>query len=423
MTASTDDPSSWTWSRTSTVLLLLLAGTGLGFALHGYLSESPAPGSVAAAPTAIGAPAQDSGLVPPSDPTVETFVPPVTGALLTARSDDAPPAPEEPPPVRSVEDVVAAALPAVASIDAGGSRGSGFFVRPDLVVTNAHVVEGRSLVQLQADGAAYSARVVTISPGYDLALLQVSGARPNQATLPLGSGVGPRPGEEVVAIGYALGALSNTVTRGIVSAIRQNGGVSLVQTDAAINPGNSGGPLLDRRGRVVGINSMAIAKQVGEGLGFAIAADHISRLLEGRNPSVTGTPLSHLADSINGTPDADDRRAESATRLESILAWADRSGEQLDVAWDRGARVCVAGLSSTEAAKPWFALWETGGVRLATPNGYDCAGWLEATRGYALRIRDAIMSGTEAARRGGVYPGTIRELRHRYHLDWGGWDR
>src|SRR6185369_13885138 len=114
--------------------------------------------------------------------------------------------------------------------------------------------------------ATYNARVQTVSTGSDLALLQVYGANPNQPVLTMGSVAHARVGEEVIAVGSALGVLSNTVTRGIVSALRQVGQVTLIQTDAAINPGNSGGPLVDRSGLVIGINSMAIQAQAGQGL-------------------------------------------------------------------------------------------------------------------------------------------------------------
>src|SRR5205814_5151150 len=188
----------------------------------------------------------------------ETLVAPVTGSITLIRpSTNAPATSAVPSPASgSIEDVVSAALPAVASIDTGTGRGSGFFVRPDLVVTNNHVIEGQNSVTLQAGGNKYTARVMSASPAIDLALLQVFNPNPQQPTLRLGSAASARPGEEVIAIGYALGALSNTVTRGIVSALRQAGSVTLIQTDAAINPGNSGGPLLDRTGTVIGINSM-----------------------------------------------------------------------------------------------------------------------------------------------------------------------
>jgi S1-C subfamily serine protease len=93
-----------------------------------------------------------------------------------------------------------------------------------------------------------------------------------------------RPGQEVIAIGSALGVLQNTVTRGIVSALRNDGGVMLLQTDAAINPGNSGGPLLDRSGRVVGVNSMKVGGAAAS-IGFAVAADHVRTLVD--SPSGT----------------------------------------------------------------------------------------------------------------------------------------
>jgi S1-C subfamily serine protease len=64
-------------------------------------------------------------------------------------------------------------LPAVASIDAGAARGTGFFIRTDQVLTNAHVVQGQTSVRLQVGAASYSARVINVSAGTDLALLQV----------------------------------------------------------------------------------------------------------------------------------------------------------------------------------------------------------------------------------------------------------
>ncbi|HAK55805.1 MAG TPA: hypothetical protein DCP38_10040, partial [Acidobacteria bacterium] len=82
---------------------------------------------------------------------------------------------------------------------------------------------------------------------------------------------------------FALGLLENTVTRGIISAVRRVGGTTFLQTDAAINPGNSGGPLLDTSGRVVGITTLKFGAQA-ESLGFAVAADHAAPLLAGGRP-------------------------------------------------------------------------------------------------------------------------------------------
>ena len=165
-------------------------------------------------------------------------------------------------------------LPAVVSIQAGQGQGTGFFVRPDVVLTKAHVVGEQSSVQLTAGERIYTARVARVSASSDLAVLQVYNADARQQTLRLGSASGLRAGQEVIATGSALGVLSNTVTRGIVSAIRDTGSVTLIQTDAAINPGNSGGPLVDRTGVVIGVNSMRIAAAQGdEGLAFAVAID------------------------------------------------------------------------------------------------------------------------------------------------------
>ena len=139
---------------------------------------------------------------------------------------------------------------AVVMVEAGNARGTGFFVRPDLIVTNDHVIAGATAVTVRLhDGSARSARVErTVARCRPGAPAHVGGHAPS-TVLPLGQVAGVRTGQEVIAIGSALG-LQNTVTRGIVSARRQAGNVVLLQTDAAINPGNSGGPLLDRQGVV-----------------------------------------------------------------------------------------------------------------------------------------------------------------------------
>jgi S1-C subfamily serine protease len=130
------------------------------------------------------------------------------------------------PATASLEDVVSRILPAVGSITAGQSRGTGFFVRTDKILTNAHVVQGQTSVTMQVGTTTYNARVTTISSGSDLALLQVYNANPNQPVLTLGSVSHARVGQEVIAVGSALGVLSNTVTRGIVSAVRQVGNIT-----------------------------------------------------------------------------------------------------------------------------------------------------------------------------------------------------
>ena len=192
-----------------------------------------------------------------------------------------------PAPPGALEDMIASAMPAVVLIESSTGRGTGFFVKPDLIVTNAHVVRGSATVMLRfSDGRTGSAAVSTIGEGVDLATLRPAPGSANPANLELSTTDHIRAGQEVIAIGSALGVLQNTVTRGIISAIRNDGGVLLLQTDAAINPGNSGGPLLDRSGRVVGVNTMKIGTAAS--IGFAIAADHVLSLLDGRGGAIAG---------------------------------------------------------------------------------------------------------------------------------------
>jgi hypothetical protein len=326
----------------------------------------------------------------------------------------------------SFEDIIARTLPAVVSIQAGQARGTGFFIRADQVLTNAHVVEGQSSVQLQIGNAKYLARVASVSKASDLAVLQVYNANPAQPTLPLGSTDGVRVGQEVIAIGSALGVLSNTVTRGIVSAVRQTGSVTLLQTDAAINPGNSGGPLLDRNGMVIGVNSMGIARQASEGLAFAVGIDHAVALQKGQTtPSETAvTPLEGLSRAM-GAPSSqggDQMRQSGEEAYRRTLEWAARNAEQLDTLWNRYAKSCVTS-AARSGARAWFAVYEANGVLLANVSAYDCSGWLDSVRSNAAPIREEVGKAGEAARKSGVFPGAMRDLRRQYKLDWTGWDR
>jgi S1-C subfamily serine protease len=323
----------------------------------------------------------------------------------------------------SLEDVVSRVLPAVASISAGQSRGTGFFVRADQVLTNAHVVQGQSVVTLQVGNASYTARVERVSQSSDLALLQVTGANPGQPTLRLGSVAGARVGQEVIAVGSALGVLSNTVTRGIVSAVRQVGAVTLIQTDAAINPGNSGGPLVDRSGLVIGINSMGISAQAGQGLAFAVAIDHATSLLNGGAVSTSSqTPLSALTKAMGGPSDTDQLRARGEQTYGQVLEWAARNGQQLDAYWDKYASACVAS-ASRSGDRPWFAAFEPNGIRLSATSAYNCQNWLETLQGNAATIKTEVDRAGEAARQTGVYPGVLRDIRRRHHMNWSGWDQ
>ena len=322
----------------------------------------------------------------------------------------------------TLEDIIARSLPAVASIQAGQSRGTGFFIKPNLVLTNAHVVQGQSSVQLQAGGVRYTARVTHVAAGTDLAALEVHEINPQQATLQFSSLKSVRVGQEVVAIGSPFGVLSNTVTRGIVSAIRETGGVTLIQTDAAINPGNSGGPLVDRNGLVIGVNSMRVAERGGQGLAFAVAIDHVPQLLGGQAPAMAATPLQGLNRIMGAPPTTGDIRDRGTEAYRAAVETAARDASELDSYWERYASACVSSSVNT-GDRAWFAVYDPEGVRLTPASTYNCAEWLRILRGNADGIRSRLRQAAEVARRQGVYPGVMRDLRRQHRMQWTGWER
>ncbi len=413
-------------------LFLLVAGLVGGLAIAGVLLKRPAdsrdsrpPAETLTGPApAVPAHGLDvsSGAHVSSDP-ADLDVKSTHAAALTEAPAVAPaPAPALAPAVAPLEDVIARIVPAVVSIQAGHIRGTGFFIRPDTVLTNAHVIEGHSSVQLDSAGKAYTARVASISTGADLAVLQVYNPNPTQPVLRLGASSTARVGQEVIAIGSALGVLSNTVTRGIVSAVRRTGAVTLIQTDAAINPGNSGGPLVDRTGQVIGVNSLAVASRIGQGLAFAVAIDHAFDLLSGQVSAPQATPLQALTQAMTGASDSEQTRARAEQEYARLLEAASRSGDQIDAFWDRYAASCVT-TASRAGARTWFAVWEQNGVSMNKVSSVDCGGWLEEVTARAAQIRAAVEPAAETARRSGVYPGPMRDLRRRFRMDWKGWDR
>jgi serine protease Do len=153
------------------------------------------------------------------------------------------------------------------------SMGSGVLIRADgTILTNAHVVKGASeIVAKLPDGRTFKATSFAASDEVDLAVVKIEGK--DLPVAELGDSDALDVGQWVVAIGNPFG-LEHTVTTGIISAFRRNGSdrqESFIQTDAAINPGNSGGPLVDLRGRVIGINTSIYSKSGGyQGIGFAL---------------------------------------------------------------------------------------------------------------------------------------------------------
>ena len=363
-------------------------------------------------------------------PAATTAVDTADGTETEPLEAEAPtPLPPPPPPAVTIttperqplEELVSRVVPAVAFVQAGVNRGTGFFIARDRLLTNAHVVGGQSSVRLQLGDTSYSARVINVSNGSDLAVLQVYNPNPNQPVLTLGTVSGARVGEEVIAVGSALGVLSNTVTRGIVSAVRKAGPVTLIQTDAAINPGNSGGPLVNRDGQVIGINSLRAGQQA-EGVAFAVAIDHATQLLNGERVTDTQTPLGSLAQMLDGRSDNDQRRQRGEQEYTRALDAVSRAAAELDSFWTRYAPGCVTA-AVAGGDHPWFAAYRPDGVRVGTSTTVDCNAWYKAVKDRAELLRTEMDRAGEAARQHGVFPGTARDLRRRYKLTWTGWDR
>lgn len=167
--------------------------------------------------------------------------------------------------------------------------GSGFlWDNQGHVVTNFHVIQGASQATLTlADSREYPARLVGASPAHDLAVLKIDTDFKRPTPVPLGTSNNLRVGQHVYAIGNPFG-LDWTLTTGVISALNrslpnENGTriiEDLIQTDAAINPGNSGGPLLDSRGRLIGINTAIYSPSgASAGIGFAVPVDTVARVV------------------------------------------------------------------------------------------------------------------------------------------------
>src|SRR5215207_8179620 len=173
----------------------------------------------------------------------------------------------------------------------GAGTGSGFVIDTDgRIVTNDHVVDGAKevVVRFGSDEKTdpVPAKVHGTDPSTDLALIKVDPSKVKGGVKPLALGDSDslRVGEATIAIGSPFG-LSGSLTTGVVSALDRSvespNGFSIdqvIQTDAAINPGNSGGPLLDARGRVIGVNAQIATNGGGaanSGVGFAVPVNTV----------------------------------------------------------------------------------------------------------------------------------------------------
>ena len=250
-------------------------------------------------------------------------------------------------------------------------QGSGFVYDSDgHIVTNEHVVAGADSVSVKFwNGATYNANIVGTDPSTDLAVLKVDAPSSLLQPLSLADSSKVEVGDPVVAIGSPFG-LEETVTAGIVSALHRemtspnNFAIDdSIQTDAAINHGNSGGPLLNARGKVIGVNAQIASDSGGsDGVGFAIPSNSVrsiaSQLIaDGKAEhaflgvsleDATNSRGARIANVRTGTP-ADDaglrtddlitavggKRVTSADDVRAAIN-ARRPGETISITYSRG---------------------------------------------------------------------------------------
>lgn len=168
----------------------------------------------------------------------------------------------------------------------GSGSGSIIDDRGD-ILTNYHVVENASQLEVQIGDDKYPGKVVGTDRDHDLAVIKVDVARDHLTVVKRGTSRGLQVGQKVLAIGNPFG-LQRTLTTGIISGLErpirdQSARRTIegaIQTDASINPGNSGGPLLNSRGEMIGINTMIYSQSGGSvGIGFAVPVDTANRII------------------------------------------------------------------------------------------------------------------------------------------------
>ncbi len=169
---------------------------------------------------------------------------------------------------------------AIETFDSNGktiSRGSGFFISRDQVITNRHVIEKSSRVEIHlVNGKKYTAKgVVAVDGEGDIAILQVEVPFDSAFPLSITQDI-PQEGESIVVIGNPYG-LEGSVSNGIVSAVREFPGYGkIIQITAPISPGSSGSPVVNMRGQVIGVATLQAAE--GQSLNFAVPSERIAKI-------------------------------------------------------------------------------------------------------------------------------------------------
>ena len=280
-------------------------------------------------PTATPTPTPTATPTPVPTPTPEPTATPTLTPTRTPKPTPAPRPTATPTPTTSpaalLSEMVRQARPAVVRIETASAGGTGVIFetrgQTGYIITNHHVVDGAARVDVYVnDSSAYDGSVRGVDPVRDLAVVTICCGMFH--TLSFGDASRLEPGDEVVAIGYALGLSGEaTITQGIVSAIRYDPRhlSDVIQTDAAVNPGNSGGPLLSTSGKVLGINTYGYDESRSgrpvEGLNFAISETTVQQqipALRDGSPQPTPTPTPPRVESQEFGPTSGEMRHDPA---------------------------------------------------------------------------------------------------------------
>ncbi|MDP3717910.1 MAG: trypsin-like peptidase domain-containing protein [Acidobacteriota bacterium] len=339
------------------------------------------------------------------------------------RAPEADPLPPvaEPEAATPLEDVVGRVLPAVVLVETSSGRGSGFYVRPDTLITNLHVVKSDGFVKLRrTDGTTVTARVDLRSPAHDLAILRVTAPAADQVVIDMGTADTLRPGQEVINIGSPFGTLRNSVTRGIVSGIRRSGVATMIQNDATAHPGNSGGPLLDRNGVAVGITTGG--ENDKPGIHYAVAIDHAREILGGRLADSTAPPLAIRDVKAVDPASSEPQRVIDERAFTAAVARIAATADALDVEWTKFREACYTGTVPGSTGREWLVMLSPRPITPSQVSFGACATFVTGVQAEANRLRAAMRGALDSARRAGVLPGTIRDALQANRLEFD-WDR
>jgi len=253
------------------------------------------------------------------------------------------------------------------------AQGSGFvFDRKGHIVTNQHVVAGANSISVSFwNGSAFSAKIVGSDPSTDLAVIRVDAPASLLEPIALADSSDLSVGDAVLALGSPFG-LEGTITSGIVSALHRQMTApnnftitDTIQTDAAINHGNSGGPLLDRRGRVIGVNAQIESDSGGsDGVGFAIPSNTVrsiaAQLLESGDVkhaylgiTMVGVPGGVAITQVRSSTPAERAGLRPATGTSTVNGQEQPTGGDVIIAFgDQEVTSAAALQSAVDALRP-----------------------------------------------------------------------